>query len=263
VKGLANVPVTKHPNSINASSPAAIRRTNKSISRKRENHYRLAEIHFTGFIAEIVTNLRNDGLADLTPADLLSELLHYSKKGGKRLLVRMPNGRLQVHRAFDWNNPGTSYPVIETEQPDDITLPIYSSSDFSYLDGLARDLREQSDDLGLPWDITVSICESLKAGQNVSISAAVKQSMGDTARWRNKAVVTVNETATILRVSRSTIYRWLDDGKLTSTSTQRESSYCFSEPIRKLFWFTSQQRRAIPSTRKSVTRSRGPFFQCY
>jgi hypothetical protein len=224
MQSLARGPVTKHPNSINASSRAAIQRTNKSVPRKGQNHQRLAEILFTGFITEIVMSLRNDRLADLTPAELLAELLRYSKNGGKRLLVRMPSGRLQVHRAFDWNNPGTSYPVIETEQPDDKTLPIYSRPDFSYLDGLARDLRDKADELGLSWKAALAICKRVQAHKMKTATAFEMEALaGEKLKNSDKyPTLSIGEVMSILDKSRSSIYRLLEEGKLKRPSLGRK-----------------------------------------
>jgi excisionase family DNA binding protein len=243
VNHLSGVPLAKRLNSI-ANSPKETRRSNTSVSRKRGNNHRLAELRLIGFITEIVTNLRNEGFADITAAELLSQLLSYSKNGGRRLLVRMPTGRLQVHRAFDWNNPSKSYPVIEIEQASDETLPVYSSLDFSHLDGLTRDLRDKSDELGLPWKIAVSVCESMKARKAAGTSDGTKQIARELASL-NKRVMTIDETARLLRCSRSTVYRWLEGGPLKCADMGRPAgtkgeALVLTSSIRPLFEESSQ-----------------------
>jgi len=179
----------------------------------RGNRSRFAEAFFRGFVTEVLATVRSEGCHGLTDADLLSELLAYFKQGGKRLRVRVSSGRLNVQRAFDCENPTKSYPLIEPPEPDDANLPIFPSSDFSYIDGLAYDFRGKADELGLPWNVAVQICEQLRDHSEICETKATATSTAD--KLHSSLVLTVEEAAKYLKVSRATVYRRLEEGKLT------------------------------------------------
>jgi len=50
----------------------------------------------------------------------------------------------------------------------------------------------------------------------------------------NKSLLRVNEAAVVLNVSRWTVYRWVDEGKLTATTIGKQSLRVIGNSVDKL-----------------------------
>jgi hypothetical protein len=145
---------------------------------------------------------------------LLPEFLNYLGHAGQRVQVRMSSSRLQVHRAFDVRHPLVHYPLFEPSEPGDERLPVYSLTDFGWLDGLARDVREATDELGLSWDAALSVlkrCSKKNKRPAEAVAPTVADKIKDPGKYK---FLTMPEVMQHFRISRSTAYRWAEEGKL-------------------------------------------------
>jgi hypothetical protein len=152
--------------------------------------------------------------SDLNRDALLSEFLNYLPYAGQRVQVRMSSGRLQVHRAFDIWHPSVRHSPIEPSEPGDERLPVYSMADFRWLDGLARDVREAADELGLSCDVALSVlkrCSKKNKRPAEAVAPTVADKIKDPGKYK---FLTMPEVMQHFRISRSTAYRWAEEGKL-------------------------------------------------
>lgn len=136
----------------------------------------IAESAFENFIGERLNELSQELSPVMGPEDVAKELICYiGNYSGKRVRVRMQSGHIQPHQAFNIEASPSSIPPIQLPQPKDEFLPLYSLEDFGVLDGLSRDFREKADDLGLPWDVALTIIRD-RSGKDNAAAGPVEDS---------------------------------------------------------------------------------------
>jgi hypothetical protein len=136
----------------------------------------LAESEFDKFVDDnlkaVLSNLR----IGATEENILAPLVAFCERAGQKLRVRMPGGPQLIYRAFNVLNPSdTPRRTKEAPASTDQALPVYTFTDYDYLDELAHSFRMKADELGLEWNRALSVLKSRLAAQHRSQSGLAHQ----------------------------------------------------------------------------------------